>query len=79
MTLASWLRRHPMLGYFALAYGISWGGILIILGTTGFELTALRPRLIWQSVTAAAIVVALPAVHSPDRRSPRMPRQSAKS
>ena len=42
MTPASWLQRHPLLGYFALAYGISWGGILMILGTTDFELTALR-------------------------------------
>jgi hypothetical protein len=31
MTLVPWLRRHPLLGHFALAYGISWGGILIAL------------------------------------------------
>ena len=43
MTLTPWLRRHPLLGYFALTYGISWGGILVILASTGFDLTVLRP------------------------------------
>jgi len=43
MTPASWLRSHPLLGYFALAYSTSWGCILIILGSTGFDLTVLRP------------------------------------
>ena len=39
MTRAPWLRRHPLLGYFALTYGISWGGILVVLGSTGFAVT----------------------------------------
>lgn len=43
MTPASWLRRHPLLGYFALCFGISWGGILIVLAATGFKLAALQP------------------------------------
>ena len=43
MTLEPWLRRHPLIGYFALAYGISWGGILIVLGATCFDLVELRP------------------------------------
>jgi hypothetical protein len=42
-TLTSWLRRHPLLGYFALCFGISWGGILLILAATGFSLAALQP------------------------------------
>lgn len=43
MTLAPWLRRHPLLGYFALTFGISWGGILIVLMATGFDLPAPQP------------------------------------
>jgi membrane protease YdiL (CAAX protease family) len=31
------------MGYFALCFGISWGGVLIILAATGFSLTALPP------------------------------------
>ena len=42
MTLVYWLRRQPLLGYFALTYGISWSGILAVLSFTGFNLTKLR-------------------------------------
>ena len=41
--LLRWICRHPLLGYFALTYGISWGGILVVLGATNFDLTVLRP------------------------------------
>ena len=43
MMLLPWVCRHPLLGYFVLTYGISWGGILVVLGATGFDLTVLRP------------------------------------
>ena len=43
MTLLPWLRRHPLFGYFALAYGISWGGILILFIAGGLDLAALQP------------------------------------
>jgi membrane protease YdiL (CAAX protease family) len=43
MMVKSWFRRWPLLGYFALAYGISWGGTLVVLALTGFELVQLRP------------------------------------
>ena len=39
----AWLRRHPLLGYFALCFAISWGGILAILGATRFDLSPLQP------------------------------------
>ncbi len=42
MMLLRWTGRHPLLGYFALTYGLSWDGILVVLGATGFDLTVLR-------------------------------------
>ena len=41
--LVHWLRRHPLLGYFVMAYGFSWSGILVVLSFTAFNLTKLRP------------------------------------
>lgn len=32
MLFVSILRRHPLISYFALAYGITWGGILLVGG-----------------------------------------------
>ena len=43
MTRVPCFRRFPILSYFALTYGISWGGILVVLSSTGFDLTVLRP------------------------------------
>jgi CAAX protease family protein len=39
----NWLNRHPLSGYFALAFGISWSGILIILAARGFDLSPMQP------------------------------------
>ena len=39
----AWLRRNPLIGYFALTCAVSWGGILIVLSTAGFDLVDLRP------------------------------------
>ena len=44
MTLLHPIRRHPLLGYFALTYGISWGGIFVVLGASGFDLPVLRTQ-----------------------------------
>ena len=43
MTLISWLERHPLPGYFALTFGISWSGILIVLAAGGFDLSPMLP------------------------------------
>jgi membrane protease YdiL (CAAX protease family) len=43
MTHTSWPRRHPLAGYFALCFGISWGGILLVLAATGFDFAPLQP------------------------------------
>ena len=43
MKFGPWLRRHPVCTFFFLAFGISWGGILLVLSATGFNLVELRP------------------------------------
>lgn len=43
MMRQRWVCRHPLLGYVGLTYGISWGGILVVLATAKFDLTVLRP------------------------------------
>lgn len=43
MTLTLWLRRHPLIGYFAMTFGISWCGILVVLIATGFDLSTPQP------------------------------------
>lgn len=41
-TNSSLLHRHPLLSYFALAYAITWGGILIFLASIGFQFAAIQ-------------------------------------
>lgn len=40
-TVKAFINRHPVLSYYALAFAISWGGILIAvgLGPGGFSAT----------------------------------------
>lgn len=44
MNISPWHHRYPLLGYYALVYGISWGGTLIVMGVQGFDLTVLPPK-----------------------------------
>ena len=51
----SWLRRRPLLAFFGLAYGISWGCIALILSAIGLIMTARLEgrdgrRRLWLSV-----------------------------
>lgn len=38
----SWLQRHSLLGFFLLAFGVSWGSILVIMASRGFDLQPLQ-------------------------------------
>ena len=62
MTFTAWVRRYPLSSYFALAFGISWGGILIVLGATDFNLVELMPPdtgLIFASILLGPSVAGL--------------------
>jgi len=41
--IRDWFLRHPLTGYFALVFGISWGGIAIVFAEFGFDLAPLQP------------------------------------
>lgn len=44
MKIVPGLRQRPLVGYFALAYGITWGGILVVLAGKGFDLVTPGPE-----------------------------------
>ncbi len=57
--LAAWLRRRPLRGYVLLAFGLSWGGILLILVATGFDLAPMGP---WETGGVAALMLLGPSL-----------------
>jgi membrane protease YdiL (CAAX protease family) len=38
-VIKAFIKRHPVLTYFALVFAISWGGILIVVGPDGIPMT----------------------------------------
>jgi membrane protease YdiL (CAAX protease family) len=34
-TIKAFIRRHPLVSYFALTFAISWGGVLLVIGGPG--------------------------------------------
>jgi hypothetical protein len=41
--IREWLHRHPLTGFLMLLFGISQGGIAIIMLASGFDLSPLQP------------------------------------
>jgi hypothetical protein len=61
-----------LIGYLALAYGLSWGGILIVLGASGFDLKDLKQldtALIFKAMLAGPSVGALVMLASIEGRT----------
>lgn len=42
--MKTWIERHSLVSYFALAYGITWGGILVFLASKGFQTHAIQTQ-----------------------------------
>lgn len=42
MNIKSFIQRYQLVSYFLLAYGITWSGILILIASKGFQLTAIH-------------------------------------
>ena len=42
MNIKTFVERHPLVSYFVIAYGITWGSILVFLATGGFQFTSLQ-------------------------------------
>jgi uncharacterized protein len=43
MTVTATARRHPLITFFALTYGLSWGAALVVFGASHFNLVELSP------------------------------------
>jgi hypothetical protein len=66
-TIKAFVKRHPMLSFFALVFTIGWGGILILAGGPGGIPTTQERFLIAYAVGDAAVVRrTLPSRHRVD-------------
>ena len=49
-TIKSFIKRHPVLTYFALTFAISWGGVLILGAPYGMPTTSEQFEKVWPIV-----------------------------
>jgi hypothetical protein len=45
-TIKAFIKSHPLLSYFALAFTLSWGAVLIVVGPNGFLGTKEIPEVL---------------------------------
>jgi uncharacterized protein len=54
-TIEAFIKRHPVPIYYALVFAISWGGMLMAVGPSGFFSTKANPVVLAQFVYLAAL------------------------
>jgi uncharacterized protein len=54
-TIEAFIKRHPVPIYYALVFAISWGGMLMAVGPSGFFSTKAKPVVLAQFVYLAAL------------------------
>ena len=55
-TIKALIKSHPLLSYFALAFAISWGAILIVVGPGGILGTKEIPEVLMPFLYLAMLV-----------------------
>ena len=55
-AIKAFVKSHPLLTYFALAFAISWGGVLIVVGPGGIPGTTEQLETLFTSVYLAMLV-----------------------
>ncbi len=54
-TIHAFIKRHPVLAYYVLVFVISWGGVLMAVGSSGFVSSKDSPIVLAQFVYLAAL------------------------
>jgi hypothetical protein len=59
-TIRAFINRHPVLAYYALAFAISWGGFLMMVGPGGFpgnqeQFETLLPFVAWAMLAGPSV------------------------
>jgi len=49
-TIKAFIKKHPVLTYFALTFAISWGGVLILGAPYGMPTTEEQSAKVWPIV-----------------------------
>ena len=54
--MATFIKKHPVVTYFALAFALSWGGVLLVIGFDGIPGTPEQTETLFPLVYLAMLV-----------------------
>jgi membrane protease YdiL (CAAX protease family) len=54
-TIKAFIKRHPVLTFYALVFAISWGGFLIVVGPSGLAVVEIPPGAILSMVAGPVV------------------------